>query len=67
MGDDQDDVVMVPLDTALTRLMQTRCIGSIEMSAVSEDLMDQAQSEVDQHPARVAPARPPATRRTSTS
>jgi putative ABC transport system permease protein len=48
MGDDQDDVVIIPLDTALTRLMQTRFLGSIQMSAVSERLMDQAQSEVDQ-------------------
>jgi putative ABC transport system permease protein len=48
MGDDQDDVVIVPLDTALTRLMQTRFLGSIQMSALSEGVMDQAQSEVDQ-------------------
>jgi len=48
MGDDQDDVVLVPLDTALTRLEQTRYLGSIQMSAVRQDLMDLAQTEVDQ-------------------
>ena len=46
MGSDQDDVVMVPLDTAINRLTKDRKIGSIEMSVVSEGLMDQAQSEV---------------------
>ncbi len=48
MGDDQDDAVMVPLDTALTRLSQSRYLGGIEMSAVRADLMDQAQAEVEQ-------------------
>jgi putative ABC transport system permease protein len=48
MGDDQDDAVMVPLDTALTRLEQSRYINTIEMSAVRQDLMDQAQTEVEQ-------------------
>ncbi|HEY9594650.1 MAG TPA: FtsX-like permease family protein, partial [Spirochaetia bacterium] len=48
MGDDQDDTVMVPLDTALIRLSQSRYLGGIEMSAVREDLMNQAQSEVEQ-------------------
>ena len=47
MGDDQDDVVMVPLDTALTRLQKDRYLKAIEMSAVSEDLMDEAQNEVE--------------------
>jgi putative ABC transport system permease protein len=46
MGSDQDDVVMVPLDTAINRLTKDRKIGSIEMSAVNEGLMDQAQAEV---------------------
>jgi putative ABC transport system permease protein len=45
-GADQDDVVMVPLDTALNRLMVDGRINSIEMSAVSESLMTAAQSEV---------------------
>jgi putative ABC transport system permease protein len=47
MGADQDDAVYVPLDTALNRLMVDGRINSIEMSAVSEDLMTAAQSEVD--------------------
>jgi len=46
MGNDQDDVVMVPLDTAINRLTKDRKISSIEMSVVSEDLMAQAQAEV---------------------
>jgi putative ABC transport system permease protein len=47
MGSDQDDVVMVPLDTALNRLMVDGRINSIEMSAVREDLMTAAQTEVE--------------------
>jgi putative ABC transport system permease protein len=46
MGSDQDDVVMVPLDTAVNRLTKDRKIESIEMSIVREDLMDEAQTEV---------------------
>jgi putative ABC transport system permease protein len=46
MGQDQDDVVMVPLQTAVNRLMKDRQIGTIEMSVVREDLMAQAQAEV---------------------
>ena len=48
MGDDQDDVVMVPLETAVTRMQRNRYLGSIEMSAVREDLMEPAQAEVEQ-------------------
>jgi putative ABC transport system permease protein len=48
MGNDQDDVIVVPLDTALTRLSQSRYLGGIEASAARSDLMDQAQSEVEQ-------------------
>jgi putative ABC transport system permease protein len=47
MGNDQDDVVMVPLDTALTRLSQSRYLNSIEISVVREDLMTVAQTEVE--------------------
>jgi putative ABC transport system permease protein len=47
MGDDQDDVVMVPLDTALTRLQKNRYLRSIEASAMRESLMDAAQQEVE--------------------
>jgi putative ABC transport system permease protein len=46
MGNDQDDVVMVPLDTAVNRLTKDRKISSIEMSVVREDLMTDAQAEV---------------------
>jgi putative ABC transport system permease protein len=48
MGDDQDDVVMVPLETAVTRMQKDRYLGSIEISAAREDLMSAAQSEVEQ-------------------
>jgi putative ABC transport system permease protein len=48
MGSDQDDVVMVPLDTAITRLQKDRYLGSIEMSARRQDLMTVAQKEVEQ-------------------
>jgi len=47
MGSDQDDVVMVPLDTAINRLMVDGRINSIEMSAMREDLMTAAQAEVE--------------------
>jgi putative ABC transport system permease protein len=47
MGDDQDDVIMVPLDTAISRLSKTRKLDSIAISVVRDDLMDKAQSEID--------------------
>jgi putative ABC transport system permease protein len=46
-GNDQDDIIMVPLDTALTRLLNTRNINSIAMSVVSKNYMDVAQKEAD--------------------
>jgi putative ABC transport system permease protein len=46
MGDDQDDVVMVPLNTAITRLSRDRYLNSIEMSVTRSDLMTAAQTEV---------------------
>lgn len=46
MGDDQDDVIMVPLDTALVRLSKNRNLGSIATSVVRQDLMDRAQKEI---------------------
>jgi len=45
-GNDQDDVVMVPLDTAVNRLLRDGKIQGIEMSVVREDLMDAAQADV---------------------
>ena len=47
MGEDQDDLVMVPLETAINRLQRDRRMGSIEMSVRNEALMDAAQEEVD--------------------
>ncbi len=47
-GTDQDDMILVPLDTALTRLQNSRYIDTIEMSVVSENLMDQAESEIEE-------------------
>jgi putative ABC transport system permease protein len=47
MGDDQDDVVMVPLDTAITRLARDKYLNSIEMSITRADLMTQAQTEIE--------------------
>ena len=47
MGNDQDDVAMVPLDTALNRLSQTQTLNSIALSVIREDYMSQAQKEVE--------------------
>jgi len=44
-GNDQDDVVMIPLDTALTRLSNSRNINMIVMSVVSKEYMEAAQKE----------------------
>ncbi|MCL2127124.1 MAG: ABC transporter permease [Treponema sp.] len=44
-GNDQDDIVMVPLDTAMTRLNNSRNINMIVMSVVSKEYMDAAQKE----------------------
>jgi len=45
-GTDQDDIVMVPLDTAVNRLMRDGNVQSIEMSIIREDLMDEAEAEI---------------------
>ena len=47
MGSDQDDVVMIPLDTALTRLTNTRNINQIVISVISKEYMASAQKEVE--------------------
>jgi putative ABC transport system permease protein len=44
-GNDQDDVIMVPLDTALTRLTNSRNINFIGMSVVDKRYMEAAQKE----------------------
>jgi putative ABC transport system permease protein len=46
MGEDQDDVVFVPLSTAMARLQKIKHLQSIEMSVAREDQMDAAQAEV---------------------
>ncbi|MCL2294292.1 MAG: ABC transporter permease [Spirochaetes bacterium] len=48
-GNDQDDVVMVPLDTALTRMSPIRAplLSSIALSVIHEDFMSRAQQEID--------------------
>ena len=46
-GNDQDDIVMIPLDTAITRLSNTRNINQIIMSVISKEYMDAAQKETE--------------------
>jgi len=46
-GNDQDDVILVPLDTALTRLMNTQNLSSIMISVVDKKYMDAAQKETE--------------------
>jgi putative ABC transport system permease protein len=46
-GNDQDDVIMLPLDTALTRLANSRSLNSIAISAVSKEYMDAARNEAE--------------------
>jgi putative ABC transport system permease protein len=46
-GNDQDDIIMVPLDTAMTRLNNSRNINMIVMSVVSKEYMDAAQKETE--------------------
>ena len=46
-GNDQDDVVMIPMDTAITRLTNSRSIGQIVISVVSKEYMEAAQKEAE--------------------
>jgi len=46
-NNDQDDVVMVPLDTAQYRLTNSQSIGSIMISVVDKKYMDAAQKETE--------------------
>jgi putative ABC transport system permease protein len=46
-GNDQDDIVMVPLDTAMTRLSNSRNISMILMSVVDKEYMEVAQKETE--------------------
>jgi putative ABC transport system permease protein len=46
-GNDQDDVVMIPMDTAMTRLNNSRNINVIFMSVLSKEYMDAAKKETE--------------------
>jgi putative ABC transport system permease protein len=46
-GNDMDDIIMVPLDTAMTRLNNSRNINQIVMSVVSKEYMDAAEKETE--------------------
>jgi len=46
-GNDQDDVIIIPMDTAMTRLNNTRNIGQIVMSVISKEYMEAAQKETE--------------------
>ncbi|NLE64308.1 MAG: ATP-binding cassette domain-containing protein [Elusimicrobia bacterium] len=43
---DEDDVVVIPVTTAMYRLLGKRYIDSIEVEVASQDLMDQVQEDV---------------------
>jgi len=44
-GNDQDDIVMIPMDTLMTRLSNSRSIDMIIISVVDKKYMDAAQKE----------------------
>lgn len=46
-GNDQDDIIMVPLDTAMTRLSNSSSINMIIVSVVSQEFMSAAQRETE--------------------
>jgi putative ABC transport system permease protein len=46
-GNDQDDVIWIPLDTALYRLNNSGNISAIVMGVVSKEYMEAAQREAD--------------------
>jgi putative ABC transport system permease protein len=46
-GQDQDDVIMIPLDTFLTRLANSQNINNIAVSVVGKEYMEAAQKEVE--------------------
>jgi putative ABC transport system permease protein len=48
-GQDQDDLVLMPFNTAIRRVLGTKFVGTVDMifaSATSHDTMEQAESEV---------------------
>ena len=46
-GNDQDDIVMIPMDTAITRLTNSRSIGQIVISVINKEYMEAAQKEAE--------------------
>jgi putative ABC transport system permease protein len=46
-GQDMDDVIKIPLDTAITRLSNSRNINQIIMSVISREFMEAAQNEAE--------------------
>ena len=47
-GQDQDDIVLVPLDTAMTRLTNTTTVNMIAMSVIAKQYMEAAQKETEE-------------------
>lgn len=47
VGQDQDDTVIIPITTAMNRLMATDHIQSINIEVASSDKIDQVQAEVE--------------------
>ncbi len=48
-GQDQDDVLLMPFNTAVRRVLGTKFVGTVDMifaSASSEDVVDQAETEI---------------------
>lgn len=61
MGNDQDDVILVPLNTAISRLSRSGNIDLIAISVIRADLMSKAQKEIDailREAHRIAPNAP---------
>ena len=46
-GNDQDDIVLVPLDTAMTRLQNTREVSHIFVNVIGREFMDAAIEETN--------------------
>ena len=47
VGQDQDDIVIIPITTATMRVMAINYIQSISVQVVSADKMDQVQAEIE--------------------
>lgn len=47
IGQDQDDIVIIPLTTAMTRIMAMDYVQQISVQVVSTDKMDFVQSEIE--------------------